>query len=53
MKQNSLIIDGNAVYEMDMECLQKRKQIEEQLQKKREKQANRLSHQISIRNVDE
>lgn len=53
MKQNSLIIDGNAVYEMDMDCLKKRRQFEEQPKEKRERKRERTSNRISIRNVDE
>ncbi len=53
MRQNSLIIDGNAVYEMDMDCLKKRRSYEEQLPKKRDKKKERVSNQVSIRTVDE
>ena len=52
MKQNSLIIDGNAVYELDMECLRKkRQQNSEQLEMEEEKQKV-VSNRVSIRTVD-
>lgn len=51
MKQNSLIIDGNAVYELDMECLRKKKQRNEQLEMEEERQKG-VSNRVSIRTVD-
>ena len=53
MRKNSLIIDGNAVYELDMDCLQKRRQLEEHSRKQEEKRREVSSNRISIRTVDE
>ncbi len=52
MKQNSLIIDGNAVYELDMECLRKKRQMEVRTEKD-EKRREGVSNRISIRTVNE
>lgn len=53
MRKNSLIIDGNAVYELDMDCLQKRRQLEERSRKQEEKKRECGPNRISIRAVDE
>ena len=53
MRKNSLIIDGNAVYELDMDCLQKRRQLAERSGKQVEKRREVSSNRISIRAVDE
>ena len=53
MRKNSLIIDGNAVYELDMDCLQKRKQLEERSRSQEKKRQECGSNRISIRAVDE
>ena len=53
MRKNSLIIDGNAVYELDMDCLQKRKQLEERSGRQEKKRQECNSNRISIRTVDE
>ena len=53
MRKNSLIIDGNAVYELDMDCLQKRRQLEERSGKQEKKRQECNSNRISIRTVDE
>ena len=53
MRKNSLIIDGNAVYELDMDCLQKRRQLEEHSRKQEVKRQEGNSNRISIRAVDE
>lgn len=52
MRKNSLIIDGNAVYEMDIDCLQKKRQWEERSGKQEKKQQECPSHPISIHTVD-
>jgi hypothetical protein len=51
MKKNSLIIDGNAVYEMDMDCLKKRRQPQRQ-QEKLQKPVDSSFGTIRVRNVD-
>ena len=53
MRKNSLIIDGNAVYELDMDCLQKRRQLEERSGKQEKRRQEGSSNRISIRAVDE
>lgn len=53
MKQNSLIIDGNAVYELDMDCLRKRRQLEERLKEEEGKKQEKEWNRVSIRTVDE
>lgn len=50
MKQNSLIIDGNAVYELDMECLRKKRQSDDSLEMGEERQKG-VSNRVSIRPV--
>lgn len=52
MKQNSLIIDGNAVYELDMECLRKKRQMDVRTEKN-EKRREGVSNRVSIRTVNE
>lgn len=61
MKHNTLIIDGNAVYEMDMDCL-KKKQADKQLGKRLDcntkpefeyEKKQQDDNKISIYNVDE
>lgn len=52
MKQNSLIIDGNAVYELDMECLRKKRQLNEPLEMEEERREG-VSNRVSIRPVEE
>lgn len=52
MKQNSLIIDGNAVYELDMACIRKKRQQNENFKQKEEKQEG-VSNRVSIRAVEE
>lgn len=36
-----IIIDGNAIYEVDEECLRKKKEQEEEHEKQREKRKNK------------
>lgn len=53
MNKDSLIIEGNAVYEMDMDCYVKRMKLERQEKKLPVKDMAQNNPTISIRNVDE
>ncbi len=53
MEKESLIIDGNAVYEMDMDCHLKRMKAEKPEKKENREPVRPSRTRISIRNVDE
>lgn len=40
-KKEKLVIDGNAFYEMDLECLEKKRKAREEEQKKRQQKRQR------------
>ena len=40
-KKEKLVIDGNAVYEIDLECLRRKKQKEEESRQKQQRKGQR------------
>lgn len=52
MNKDSLIIEGNAVYEMDMDCYVKRMKRERQEKRHSVREMEQNNPAISIRNVD-
>lgn len=52
MNRDSLIIEGNAVYEMDMDCYVKRMKPEWQNKGRTVREVEQNHPTISIRNVD-